>query len=209
MSPPDRPEAAPTPLDGPPFDDEFDAPPSPEEMAAAAALAGELEGLLGGGNHEGEARATGDVAVALALKAAFSPADLPPARHDRLVGAAIEAARTARPAPPQPGKVVHVRFRRVAAATAFLAAAACLALVFGNLRPRAAAPTTAAAPQVPGVGTQLATTQTTQTRASRSTQELFAEPFPRQGGSSGRVDTIARARASDLRQNRFALWGVR
>jgi hypothetical protein len=44
---------------------------------------------------------------------------------------------------------------------------------------------------------------------ARSTQALFHEPFARQGGESARIDRIASARASDLRDNRFAAWGVR
>jgi len=43
---------------------------------------------------------------------------------------------------------------------------------------------------------------------SRSTQELFREPF-RGGEASARIDRIAMARAGDLRENRFARWGVR
>lgn len=46
---------------------------------------------------------------------------------------------------------------------------------------------------------------------SRSTAALFdpMTPFPRQGGTSERVDRIATARAAELRDNRFAAWGVR
>jgi hypothetical protein len=46
---------------------------------------------------------------------------------------------------------------------------------------------------------------------SRSTANLFdaATPFPRVGGESARMDRITKARATDLRNNRFALWGVR
>jgi hypothetical protein len=46
---------------------------------------------------------------------------------------------------------------------------------------------------------------------SRSAADLFdpTTPFPRAGGESARVDRIASARASDLRDNRFAAWGVR
>lgn len=46
---------------------------------------------------------------------------------------------------------------------------------------------------------------------SRSTTNLFdaATPFPRVGGESARMDRISNARAADLRNNRFALWGVR
>ena len=45
---------------------------------------------------------------------------------------------------------------------------------------------------------------------ARSTQTLFdpGTPFARRGGESSRVDRIARARAADLRANRFAAWGV-
>jgi hypothetical protein len=44
---------------------------------------------------------------------------------------------------------------------------------------------------------------------SRSTAELFPEGIPLTGGTSDRVDRIAYARAQDLRENRFAQWGVR
>lgn len=46
---------------------------------------------------------------------------------------------------------------------------------------------------------------------SRSTANLFdaSTPFPRVGGESARMDRITNARAADLRNNRFALWGVR
>ena len=48
-------------------------------------------------------------------------------------------------------------------------------------------------------------------KAPRSTAELFdpAVPFEAKGGESDRVDKILTARASDLRNNRFAAWGVR
>jgi len=41
-----------------------------------------------------------------------------------------------------------------------------------------------------------------------STQELFSQRFEPQGGESARIDRIAIARAADLRENRFARWGV-
>jgi len=44
---------------------------------------------------------------------------------------------------------------------------------------------------------------------SRSTQSLFDAPFPRQGGTSARVDRIADARSRDYRANLFARMGVR
>jgi len=44
--------------------------------------------------------------------------------------------------------------------------------------------------------------------ASRSTQNLFSEPFAT-GQASARIDRIASARERDARENRYALWGVR
>jgi hypothetical protein len=44
--------------------------------------------------------------------------------------------------------------------------------------------------------------------ASRPTGELFAERFET-GGTTARIDRIALARAHDLRENRYAMWGVR
>jgi hypothetical protein len=44
--------------------------------------------------------------------------------------------------------------------------------------------------------------------ASRPTGELFAERFET-GGTTDRIDRIALARAHDLRENRYATWGVR
>jgi hypothetical protein len=43
---------------------------------------------------------------------------------------------------------------------------------------------------------------------ARSTQPLFDKPF-KTGNGSARIDRIAMARSSDLRENRFAKWGVR
>ena len=42
----------------------------------------------------------------------------------------------------------------------------------------------------------------------RSTQALFDQPFER-GQATARADRIAVARTADLRQNRFARWGVK
>jgi hypothetical protein len=44
---------------------------------------------------------------------------------------------------------------------------------------------------------------------SRSTQDLFRERFAAAGGETERIDRIAVARATDLRENEFAKWGVR
>jgi hypothetical protein len=42
----------------------------------------------------------------------------------------------------------------------------------------------------------------------RSTEALFSEPFET-GATTARVDLIASARSRDLRDNRYAAWGVR
>jgi hypothetical protein len=42
-----------------------------------------------------------------------------------------------------------------------------------------------------------------------TTQGLFTEPFPREGKTSARVDAIALSRGRELRQNRWARWGLR
>jgi hypothetical protein len=119
--------------------------------------------------------------LAEALRAAASPRPLDPARHDQLLARALAA-----PA----GQLIVVparRWQRSAIVATALVAAACALLVLGKTRP----------PAPPALV------------ASRSTQELFDEPFPRSGGSSARVDRIAAARGRELRHNRFASWGVR
>lgn len=42
-----------------------------------------------------------------------------------------------------------------------------------------------------------------------TTQSLFAEPFKREGETSKRVDAIVASRVRELRQNRYARWGVK
>jgi hypothetical protein len=46
-------------------------------------------------------------------------------------------------------------------------------------------------------------------RPSRPLDALFAEPFPRSGATSARIDRVVAARGRDLRDNRFAKLGVR
>jgi hypothetical protein len=82
------------------------------------------------------------------------------------------------------------RTRVIFAVTGGLAMAAAIALLVGR---EAFAPEATREPLLPG----------------RSTQALFHEPFARVGGESARIDRIASARAVDLRENRFAAWGVR
>ena len=128
-----------------------------------------------------------DPELARVLRAAWSPEDLPPEEHAKLVAEAIA---------PQRGRgrgratVVRVSF----GARAILAlAASILLVVWSDKGPRP--------PQPPNLGPTLS--------LSRSTQSLFAHPFAATGGESARVDRIAMARAADLRENQFAKWGVR
>ncbi|XXX80405.1 hypothetical protein WMF30_16705 [Sorangium sp. So ce134] len=196
------------------------APPTRAELRAAERLREALEpGAAGGGapgrggGSAGEAELVSPGArdelaeLAGALRAAWRPAPLAELRSRALVEGALRAA----PAP---------RARRIAPVTmaalsTLAAAAAAAALIFGQLREErasvarapgaaaapvgaAAAPVGAAAPRLPLI-------------EARSTTALFdpAAPFPREGGQTERIDRIAAARASDLRQNRYAAWGVR
>jgi hypothetical protein len=83
------------------------------------------------------------------------------------------------------GQVIRVAF---GAASTVLAIAAAFALV---IKP------------------SLQLTHATELARCRTTQELFDEPFPRSGGSTARLDRISSSRERDLRENRFASWGVR
>jgi hypothetical protein len=154
-----------------------DAPPSEEELAEANKLREALED---------PASTHGDVELARALSAAWSPADLHSDDQRTLVDRAL-ARHTAR------RRRARVVVRASLGAGALAALAAAVALVAGNLS--APSPSTRAA-SVAFVPT-------------RSTQPLFPEPFAKAGGETARVDRIAMARAADLRDNEFARWGVR
>ncbi|HEY2514228.1 MAG TPA: hypothetical protein VGI39_25350 [Polyangiaceae bacterium] len=167
----------------PPLDP--DAEPTPEELAAAGALRDALEDAA-------RPDPLADFARAAAL--AHAPRPLEPDAHRAILEQAIargEARRTQ----------ARRRWTRVAfggAAGALAMAATALLWVSTSMRPQsAAAPVVQAAiaaePLAP----------------LRSTQSLFREPFARAGGASARIDRIALARGSDLRDNRFAAWGVR
>ncbi|HTQ48066.1 MAG TPA: hypothetical protein VMI75_35165 [Polyangiaceae bacterium] len=120
-----------------------------------------------------------DPELARVLRAAWSPEDLSPEEHKKLVAKAIA---------PRRATVVRVSF----GASAILALAASVLLaVWTDKAPRPG----------PNLGPVLS--------VSRSTQSLFARPFAPTGGESARVDRIAMARAADLRENQFAKWGVR
>lgn len=124
-----------------------------------------------------------EIEVLDALVSAYRPRGIDPLRNELLITRALKRSsqRTAQ--------------RRVlpfvtAAVLGVAAMAAGVTMFLSSGSPKVAAP---------------------ELQRSRSTAELFdvATPFPREGGESARVDRIATARASDLRDNRFALWGVR
>jgi len=121
-----------------------------------------------------------DLALARALAAAHSPG--PPAR------AALHAA-SAEVAAPRRAKVLYLRFGGVAAV---LAAAAAVLLMVGQRQSRAPAPDLQALILV----------------QSRSTAPLF-QSAAAAGAPSTRIDRIASIREHELRENRYALWGVR
>lgn len=168
------------------------------ERAAAERLRAELEG---------RSPASEVSALASALQLAVRPVDLPPARHQALIDAALvrqpwgahapAGRQSGAAAPRTPGQYLGVRpgVRRIApltmaALTGVAALAAGVALFLGRV------------PQGP---------PTAAWARARSADELFdaATPFPRHGQESARIDRIASARAADLRHNRFAAWGVR
>jgi hypothetical protein len=120
-----------------------------------------------------------DPELARVLRAAWSPEDLSPEEHRKLVARAVA---------PRRATVVRVSF----GASALLALAASILLVLWSDKPPRPGP---------NLGPVLS--------LSRSTQSLFARPFAPSGGESARVDRIAMARAADLRENEFAKWGVR
>jgi len=162
--------------------DDPDAPASEEETRAAEALRAALEDPATG--HE-------DADFARALALAHEPRAIAPDDHRAIVEHALSRPEHARKGPKQRGAVIRIVFGVAAA----LSLAATLVLVVGlRHEDRASAPMAAALP--PAI-------------AARSTQPLFRTPFQTAGGTSARIDRIAMARASDLRDNRFARWGVR
>lgn len=156
-----------------------DAPAAPAEREAAERL---REAVA---HPRSDDRDEPVVEVLDALVSAYRPRDIDPLRNELLITRALRRSSEKTAA------------RRVwpivtAAVLGVTAMAAGFALY---LRPVLDKPV-AAAPSL---------------QRSRSTADLFDQttPFPRVGGESARVDRIASARAADLRDNRFALWGVR
>ena len=155
------------------------APPSAEELVESERL---RDALAHGGAHE-------DAEVLRALQATF--ADEPGREHESAVERALEGAlgSVAKPRPKR-GNVVYAVF---GAASAVLAAAAAVALFLGTLS-RSSEPAASVSASV--------------LVRPHSTAPLFAERFET-GDTTARMDAIAGARSRDLRDNRYAAWGVR
>jgi hypothetical protein len=139
------------------------------------------DALAGQGAHP-------DADLARALRNAGAPAPLPAQRAHELVKSATLPRRA--------GNVLFVTFG-AAAITAMAAAAAVMLLVFPAAE-RSADDAPAAA-TLPGA---------TAFAQSRSTAALFSEKFET-ATTSDRIDRIADARSRELRQNRYAQWGLR
>jgi hypothetical protein len=168
----------------PPYlDMDPDAPPSEGEFRKASELRDALFDPMS---------ANEDAALARALVLAHSPRSLDEGDNRALVERALSAplARATR--------LAAVRARRSwsawGVAGVSVAALAATAIVFVGFRYGTAAWSVPPQASVP--------------RYARSTQPLFHEPFAARGGGSTRIDRIASARASDLRENRFAHWKV-
>ncbi|AUX21652.1 hypothetical protein SOCEGT47_021380 [Sorangium cellulosum] len=184
-----------------------EAPPTKAEQRAAERLREALGGRdaeqgeparEGGAGGEGALGQREELAeLAIALRAAWRPRPLAELRGRALVEQALRASsgqRGRRTAPVT-----------MAALSALAAVAAGVALLVGEVREEL--PSAARAPAAPAAeGAPLPSPI-----AARSTAALFdpAAPFPREGGQTARIDRIAAARAADLRQNRYAAWGVR
>ncbi|MBN2193943.1 MAG: hypothetical protein JW751_14095 [Polyangiaceae bacterium] len=161
------------------------APPTEAELAASTALGNALDRQRMGENLEGSA----PLELAAAMRAAFAPTLPPAAAIEGAVAAALRTTAPARPrtAPPPGagrGGVVVIAFG-AAAGTLALAAAVALWLILPGEAPRRTLP-----------------------HASRSAAGLFPDRFEL-GRTTERIDRIAEARERELRENRYAAWGVR
>lgn len=169
----------------PPTRAELDGAPSDDEIARSIRLAEEVDAIVRGKvAREDSLEHTSTLgALAQAIRLAHAPTRIDEFTNERLLKRAVE-----RPAPKT--------LRYVFAATAVVATLA--ASVMGIYIARTA----------PTGGPRLVTEA--DFARVRSTTDLFdpGSPFPREGGTSERIDRIAASRARDLRQNRFLAWGV-
>jgi len=195
-------------MDDPDRDEPFEPLPPEAEQALAEALRAAFDPapidperhrrILELSLEDPFAPATDDeIRESARLRQALDQGDMahPDAALARALKNAVEPAALRPDALPESGKrpsagrgrVIYATFGAVA-----LAAAAAFALFVS--RPREA-PSAAVAAR-------------SKLLASRPTSELFAERFE-PGSSTERIDRIASARERDLRDNRYALWGVR
>jgi hypothetical protein len=152
-----------------------------EERAEAARLRDALED---------PSAAPSEVAgLARALRAAAAPSALDPQVNEAIVQAALR--HPVKNAVRLPRRIAPVTMVALASVAAM---AAGVALFVGHA---------AEAPR--GAESAVALLH------ARSAEDLFdaATPFPRRGEESSRMDRIASARTADLRNNRFAAWGVK
>lgn len=124
--------------------------------------------------------------LAVALKVAHHPAPLPGDLQERLVAQAL---------PSRTGKLLRFGPRVILG----LALAAGFALIIRNREQNDAGL---------NFGNHRTATASTGPIRSRSSASLFHQRFEL-GETSARVDRIASARGHDLRENRYAAWGVR
>lgn len=119
-------------------------------------------------------------ALARALRVAYSPQRLDDLRHEAILRTALKP---------------RGRVRAALAVAGFVAAAAIVMMVVQM-------------PGGPEAGGRKA--QPTVLIPTRSAGDLFdpMQPFPRQGGTTERIDKIARARMQEGRENRFSRWGI-
>jgi hypothetical protein len=143
-----------------------------------------------------------DAALARALRSALSPPALAREARERTEAAVRVGSRPLEAnAPVSQEKAAEPRRNVVFVTFGALALAAAAALALLLARPSAEPPASA----------EFALTSTARAPEllqSRTTGELFHERFEA-GATTARIDRISSARARDLRENRYALWGVR
>lgn len=127
-----------------------------------------------------QGRSTEDADLLRALALAHEPRTLDTAENERLVTIALDR-------PAKKNNVIKVTF-----GVSVVVAVAATMLMYLSAQGPTAKPV-ARAELVP----------------VRSTQSLFDKPFESKSSASARIDRIALAREGDLRENRFARWGVR
>jgi hypothetical protein len=160
-------------------DRRHDEPDDPNAPPSAEELAAADELRLALDNPSLE---NADAELARSLRHASSPRPLDELSHRRILDRAL--GRDARR-----GGL----FKRTEVVFA-LAAAAALVVAMISLRRNNEAPSAA---------------RSSGMIAPHSTEPLFTEPFAREGETSKRLDTIVASRGRDLRNNRYARWGVK